>query len=405
MNLARFISQRIQDSDPQSFTNTVRKIAIGSVAVGLAVLIISFAILGGFRNTIQDKVFSLNGHLQITKFTLNKEYEESPVSTTLQIYQEAQAIPGVTHIQSYSLKPALIKTDEEVQGVVLKGVGRDFNEAAFRPNLVEGRLVSSATDTISAEVVVSRKIADLLHIRLEDQLWFYFLQNPPRYRKLQVVGIYETGLEEFDQTHVLADLKLLQDLNHWPDTLVGGFELFVSDFSQLPEISDRVFDAMDYDLQLTRITDRYPQLFDWLSLLRNNVDIFLWLILLVACFNMISTLIIMIMERTNMIGVFKALGATNWQVRSFFLFNGIRLILAGLLLGNAMGLGLCAVQYYFRIIPLDAENYFMSFVPIAWNWTIFLLLNLLLFTLTSLVLIIPTVIISRIDPVKAIRFD
>ncbi|MGB3618674.1 MAG: FtsX-like permease family protein [Catalinimonas sp.] len=405
MKLAYYLARRLRHSDPGAFTHTVRKIAVGSVAVGLGVLIVSFAILGGFRRTIQNKVFSLSGHLQVTKFTLNQEYEESPVSLNSDIYRTATELPNVVHVQSYSLKPALIKTDDEVQGVVLKGVGGDFNAAAFRPNLRRGRLPALGADTIAQEVVVSEKIARLLGLKLDDRLWFYFLQNPPRYRRLRVVGVYETGLEEFDETHVLTDLRTLQALNGWEDTSVGGLELFVADFDRLEATADRVFDAMDYDLSLTRITDRYPQLFDWLALLENNVDIFLVLILVVACFNMVSTLLIMIMERTQMIGIFKALGASNRQIRSVFVVNGMRLISVGLLWGNLLGLGLCALQGWFKLIPLDPENYFMSAVPIHLDPLTVLLLNVALFVLTTAALILPTAIISRIEPIRAIRFD
>jgi lipoprotein-releasing system permease protein len=405
LNLSHFISKRIRDAKSASFTATVIKIAIGSVAIGLAVMIISFAILEGFRETIQTKVFSLGAHLQITKYSAANLYEEEPVSTSSGIYENAQRINGVAHIQQYSLKPALLKTETEVQGVVLKGVGKDFNIAMFDQNMVEGSFISLA-DTVSDQVVISKSIATLLKLNINDSFWLYFLQSPPRFRKLKVQGIYETGLEEFDEKIILGDIRLIKELNQWDDSLAGGFEVFIHNFDSIDEVTDRVYEEMEeHDLQVEKITDQHPQLFDWLVLLSRNVNVFLILILTVACFNMVSTLLIMIMERTNMIGLFKALGATNWQIRKIFMYNGMRLILQGLFFGNLIGLGFCFVQYYFRIIPLDTENYYMSFVPIHWNLLIILILNLLTFVMTTFVLLIPTVIITRIKPIKAIKFD
>jgi lipoprotein-releasing system permease protein len=404
LNLSHFISKRIRDTRSATFTATVIKIAIGSIAMGLAVMIVSFAILEGFRNTIQSKIFSFGAHIQVTRYNFSSAYEESPVSLQTHIYQEANQVRGVAHIQQYSLKPALLKTENEVQGVVLKGVATDFNLPVFEQNMLEGRFINWA-DTAVEEMVISKILARQLNLKLDDQVWLYFLQNPPRFRNLKVVGIYETGLEEYDERMILGDIKLIQDLNDWSDSLAGGFEVFVEDFAQLDQTAERVYDAMDYDLTVEKITDRQPQLFDWLTLLTRNVKIFLVLILVVACFNMISTLLIMIMERTNMIGLFKALGATNWQIRKIFIYNGVRLILYGMLIGNALGLGFCAIQYYFRPLPLDQENYYMSYVPIYWDWGIIVLLNVLTLITTSLVLIVPTLLITRIKPISAIKFD
>ncbi len=380
------------------------RIAVGSIAVGLAVLIVAFAILGGFRQTIQNKIFSLSGQLQVTRFSLGNQFEELPVSVHSPFYHSARTIVGVRHIQVFSHKPALIKTDDEVQGVVLKGVGRDFNVEAFKPNLIAGQFLSFG-DTSAEEVLVSQRIANQLQLAVGNEMLLFFLQDPPRFRRLTVRGIYQTGLEEFDQTFLLGDIRLLRQLNDWPDSLAGGYELFVDDFAKLPEVAARVYEAMDYDLGIEKITDRYPQLFDWLFLLGRNVSIFLVLILIVACFNIVSTLLIMIMERTQMIGLLKALGAHNQQIRTIFMFNGMRLIVRGLLWGNALGIGLCAVQHYFRLVPLDPENYYMSFVPIAWDWPVILQLNALLFVLTTAVLLVPTLIIASIQPIRAIRFD
>jgi lipoprotein-releasing system permease protein len=244
-----------------------------------------------------------------------------------------------------------------------------------------------------------------MRLKTGDSLLMFFVQYPPRFKKLAIKGIYETGLEELDDQVIIGDIKLNQNLNNWADTLVGGYEIYIKNFSQLDEVSQKVFEVMDYDMQLEKITDKYLQIFDWLTLLRRNVRIFLVLILFVACFNMVSTIFIMIMERTNMIGLLKALGARNDQVHAIFIYNGLFIILRGMLFGNLIGLGFCALQYYFKLIPLDPENYYMSSVPIEWNWLMIVLLNLLIFVMISLVLVIPVFIISRISPIKAIKFN
>jgi lipoprotein-releasing system permease protein len=408
LNISLVIARRIQHTRGKSFSSTVAKIGIAGIAIGIAVMIVSFAILGGFKQTIRQKIFSFGAHLQVSRFHMNRSFDENPISTNTELYTEYQQIPEISHIQVYSHKAGLLKTDDELSGVILKGVGKDFNLAAFRQNMVDGRFISFPDTSYSTEIVISRKIATQLRLKLNESVLLYFIQNMqsrPRVRKLTVSGIYETGMEEFDESIVLGDIRLIQRLNDWSDTLVGGYEIYLSNFRNIDTAAEKVFDLMDYDMQVEKVTDKYIQIFDWLSLLNRNVAIFLALILFVACFNMVAILLILIMERTQMIGILKAVGASQDQVRQIFLWGGVRLVVKGLIWGNLLGIGFCALQYYTHLIPLDVEAYYMSHVPISWEWLTIILLNLAVLALVSLVLIIPTVIISRIQPVKALRFD
>lgn len=390
------------------------------MTVGLMLMIISFAILEGFRTKIQDKIFSFGSHLQVTMHDRSKSYSEAPLTINSYLYQNFDSIQGIAHIQAVSHNLGLLKkrNSEEFTGAILKGVGRDFDIERFRTNIIEGEFIEFKNDTVeviegdtikklqwSDQILVSKKIADKLELETGDKIYMFFMKHDVLIRPLTVKGIYETGLEEFDELMIIGDIRLNQSLNKWADTLVGGYEIFVKDYDKLDQTYEEVFDAMDPDMQIENIRDKYIQIFDWLTLLDRNVVIFLFLILFVACFNMISILFIMIMERTNMIGMLKALGASNKQIQTIFFYNGIQLIIKGLLIGNLIALGFCALQYYFNIIPLDPQNYYMSTVPVEWNWLAFAALNILTFILVGLVMIVPIMVISNIKPIKAIKFD
>ncbi|MDQ3535246.1 MAG: FtsX-like permease family protein, partial [Bacteroidota bacterium] len=375
------------------------------VAIGLAVMLVSFLILGGFQHTIKEKIFSFGAHLQVTKYTLGNQFEEQPISKKSNFYQNYQDYNFINHVQEFSHKPGLLKTDEDVWGVLLKGVGKNFNIERFNQNIIEGRFLNLPDSGYSREIMVSQRIANLLRLKVGDDVIMYFVQDPPRYRKLSISGIYKTDLEDFDEKIIIGDIGLIQRLNNWDEDLVGGFEVFLNDYRRMDQAEEVLMDEVDYDLYVEKVSDKYIQIFEWLSLLNKNVVIFLTLILFVACFNMISILLILIMERTRMIGMLKALGATNGQVRRIFVYDGMQLIYKGLLLGNLLALGFGFLQDKFKIIPLDPENYYMNFVPIQWNWPILILLNILVFVIVSLILLVPTMIIAKINPIKAIQFD
>ncbi|HEX8424736.1 ABC transporter permease [Hymenobacter sp.] len=380
------------------------KIAIISIALGLAVMIVSFSILAGFRNEIQSKIFSFGAHLTVSKYDTNNSIEIEPISGPA-LVQDLRRFSQVATIQPFARKTAIIKTKDEVLGVVLKGVSETDSRSPMRQNLVAGSFISFPDSAASNDVLLSRKVADKLRLKVGDDALFYFIQNPPRVRKFTVRGIYQTGLDEFDDVYVIGDLRQIRDLNAWPDSLVGGVEVVLKDFSRLDPVAEDMYENLRYDLKLDKITEQYAQLFDWLQLLNRNVVIFLLLIIFVATFNMVATIFIMILERTNMIGILKAVGATDRQIRSMFFFRGLSLTFRGMVVGNVIGLGFCAIQYYTKLIPLDPENYYMDRVPVYWDPTIIILLNVATFAASLLAVLIPTYLISRIKPVAAIKFD
>ncbi|UOQ52401.1 ABC transporter permease [Hymenobacter cellulosivorans] len=404
MNISRYISNKIDGADTGSFTSSVTKIAIISIALGVAVMIVSFAILEGFRNEIQSKIFSFGAHLQVSKYDTNNSLEVEPIGGP-RLIKDLHRFKQVKSTQSFARKTAIIKTKEEVLGVVLKGIDEQDGPSPMRTNLVAGKFLSFPDSAASTDVLLSRKVADKLRLKVGDEALFYFIQNPPRVRKFNVKGIYQTGLDEFDEVYIIGDIRQIRELNAWPDSLVGGVEVVLKDFNQLDPVSDHMYENLRYDLKLDKITDQYAQLFDWLKLLNRNVVIFLILIIFVATFNMVATIFIMILERTNMIGVLKALGATDNQIRSMFFYRGLSLTLRGMVYGNLIGLGFCAIQYYFHPIPLDPENYYMDRVPIFWDPTMVVILNVATFLTSLLAVLIPTYLISRIRPVAAIKFD
>ena len=407
MNVARYISQKIDGgADSGSFTSSVTKIAIISIAMGLAVMVVSFAILQGFRNEIQNKIFSFGAHLQISRYDTNNSLEVAPIGGP-RLVEALHRFPEVKSTQPYAVKTAIIKTKDEVLGVVLKGIAETDGPSTMRQNLAAGKFITFADSAASDDVLISRKVADKLRLNVGDKTLFYFIQSPPRVRQFRVSGIYATGLDEFDEVYVIGDIRQVRELNSpaWPDSLVGGMEVVLRDFDTLDKTYENFYEQLPYNLKIDKITEQYAQLFDWLKLLNRNVVIFLLLIIFVATFNMVATIFIMILERTNMIGVLKALGATDNQIRRMFFFRGLSLTVRGMLIGNVIAVGFCLVQYYFHVIPLDPENYYMDRVPIYWDPQMLLLLNAATFAASLLAVLIPTYLIARIKPVVAIKFD
>lgn len=406
MNLSYFISKRISSGQKEGFSSTIHRIALITIAVGLAASLISFLIMKGFQETVKEKIYSFSGHILITKFSMSNSQEEQPFNFHIDVYENTSDYPHVRHVQEYAHKVGVVKTDDEVFGLIIKGVGQRFDTITFNDYLVEGRFLRYNDSTYSREVVLSKAISEKLKLRVDDEILVHFFQNPPRFRRLKVVGIYETNLTEyFDSRVILGDLKLIQRLNDWPDSLAGGVEVFVKHPDLAAPAAETIAEKMDFDLYVELVSDRYMQVFEWLNLLSRQVNILLVIILVVVCVNMVSIVLILVMERTQMIGMLKAVGATNKQIRSIFLYNGVSLVIKGLFLGNLLGLGLCLLQDRFKIVTLNPQDYYMAFVPVGWSWEIVIVLNLLTLAIVSLVLFIPTMAIMSINPIRAIKFD
>jgi len=415
MNLSFFISNRIAGKGKETFSSTINRIAVISIGLGLAVLIVAFMVLFGFKSKIKSKIYSFSGHLIISKYTLSTSYEETPIVMNDALINTLNDYPIIDYFQPYAMKAGLIRAlragkepengDTDIQGVIFKGIDHRFDTAYFKKHIIKGRFPNLGGEKYSTEVVFSRKIANYLQLKVGNEAMIYFVQDPPRYRKLQVVGIYETGLEEFDEKLIIGDIGLVRRINNWPDSLVGGVEVFVNDTDQLERSETDLLNLLDIDLYVDKVTDKYVQIFDWLNLLNRNVVILLTIILFVAGTSIISILLILIMERTQMIGLMKSLGARNKLIQAIFIWNGIQLITRGLFWGNVIGISLGFIQFYFKIIPLDSTTYYMDYVPIEFNVATIIGLNTLVLVLVGITLLIPVSIINRVKPVKAIKFD
>jgi len=405
LNTSLFIARRIGGAGKgKGFSSLIKKIAVVSISLGLAVMIISMAVVTGFQNEIRDKVIGFGAHVQITNFDYNISFEPQPISSQQDFLDDIRKLNGVKHIQVFATKPGIIKTDDDIHGIIFKGVGPDFDWSFFSDRLVTGNILTMDDTLRSEEAIISRLISRRLQLEKGDDLFIYFIQDPPRIRRLNIAGIYDTGLEELDRLFVLGDIRHVQRLNDWNPDQIGGFEVLVSDYDAIPDMSDAIFDLLPYHLDAKSIRQLYPQIFDWLSLLDMNVYVIIALMILVAGINMITTLLISVMDKTNAIGILKAVGAGNNMIRKVFLYHAGMLISKGLLWGNLIGILACLVQGHWGLITLSPESYYVSEVPVNLQWNHIILLNAGTFILSMAMLIAPSYIITRISPVRAIIY-
>ena len=407
MNVEYFIAKRLVSAKEGNnrLSRPIIRIAILAIALSVAVMLISIGVVKGFKKDIADKVIGFGSHIQITAFSDNNSYETKAISKNQDFYPSIENEKGINHIQYFATKAGIIKTKDEIHGVILKGVGSDFNRDFFKDNLVEGEVPIYNDTLTSSRVIISKKIADLLDLEIDEKLIMYFAQDPPRVRKFVVAGIYTTELEEFDNLYVFGDIRHIQNLNNWGIDSVGGFEITIHNFDNLDALTQMVYEKIDYDLNAQTIKEINPQIFDWLKLQDINVNVIIILMLIVAGINIITALLILILERTKLIGILKAIGQNNWSVRKVFLYNASYLIGKGLFWGNLLGIGLSLLQKYFHLISLNPATYYMNTVPIHLTFSDILLLNFGAMLSCILMLIIPTYLITKITPIKAIRFE
>lgn len=414
MNLPYFIAEKLIRGrrEGTSFSRPINVIAVTGIAAGLAVMIIAVSVLTGFKQQIRDKVVGFGAHIQILNFDSNNSFETAPVSTTPAFLPKIKKLPGIKHIEVFATKAGIIKTDENIQGVVLKGVSSDFDWNYFKKCMVEGSVLTISDTATTNHVIISKKISDMLNLKVGDSFAMHFIQDPPRMRKFTVSGIYETSLEEFDKIYIFCDIKHIQRLNGWSDDQVSGFELFIDRFGSLDLMTQAVNDGIGYNLaekepavKVINIREKYPQIFDWLSFQDINVIIIIILMLVVAGFNMISGLLILILEKTNLIGVLKALGSEDRTIRRIFMIQAGYLIAKGLFWGNIIGIGLALLQLKTGLITLDPTSYYIKTVPVDLNALHIILLNLGSMAAIVFMLLIPSQLVSRITPVRAIKFD
>ena len=407
MSLEYFIAKRIyfsKEGDRQA-TPPVVRIAMIGIALGLAVMILSVAIVIGFKKEIRNKVIGFGSHIQITNFDNNASYESTPIAVSDTLLEHLKTFPGITHVEGFATKPGILKTDSDFQGIVLKGVGRDYDWTFFRNNLKEGELFILPTDKVSTDVLLSRYLANLLGLKVGDSFLTYFVQDEVRARKFRITGIY-------DKLFVIADIRQIRRLNGWAPDEVSGLELQVDDYDHLDRVAeDLYFDIAEKqdrngNTYYTRsIKELNPMIFDWLEVQDINVVVILILILAVAGFTMISGLLIIILERTNMIGILKALGENNTSIRKIFLYISFFLIGKGMIWGNVIGIVLCLVQSYFRVVKLDPSVYYLDAVPIDLTVFSIVLLNIGTLAAAMLMMLGPSYLITKIHPAKSIRFE
>ncbi len=400
-----FIAQRLFRRGKGTFTRPIISISIGSVALGVAVLILAVAILKGFQSEIREKIIGFGAHIQVSFFDNNTSYELEPIRYDSTLAARIAGINGVVRVQPFGIKAGIIKTDDQIEGIVMKGVRYNYDWHFFSSRIIEGNLPLFDSLHRSNDAIISKHTAEKLGFRVGDKLILYFIQDPPRYRSLRISGIYETGLQEFDETYLFADIRHIVRLNNWEEGQVSGFEVLIDDFRKLDQVTQEVNETIPPELIAESIRDRNPQLFDWLSLMDQNVLIILLITILVALIHMTSTLLILIIERTNMIGVLKALGMNNARIRKLFIAQGSLLLIQGIVIGNLIAIGIGLIQQYTGILTLDQESYYIDKVPINLAFFDILAVNAGVVAVCILVMVIPSLIISRITPIKAIRFD
>lgn len=403
MNTPFFIARRM-GAEKKNLTGMVKLIAILSISLGLTVMILAVAVVTGFQNEIKSKAIGFGSHIQVTNFDYNISYEIQPISKDQPFYEELAHTPGIKNIHAFSTKPGIIKTEDEIHGVIFKGVGSDYDWEFFSNRMIDGDITFYNDSVRSDDIIISAYVSRLLNINTGDDILLYFIQDPPRVRRLTISGIYETGLEELDKIFVLGDIQHAQRLNNWDADQVGGFGIVLENFRQLDQFNEIVRDIIPYTLNTRTVGEIYPQIFDWLALLDMNVYVIIIIVILVAGINMITTLLISVLEKTNLIGILKALGASNKVIQKVFLYHAGFLIARGMILGNLLGIGLGVLQQQFGFITLSQESYFVNVVPIELNLLYILLLNAGTFAICMLMLIMPSYIIARISPVKAITF-
>lgn len=414
MSLSLFIARRIyRESDGgKQVSRPAVLIAMAGIAIGLAVMIIAVAVVIGFKDEVRKKVIGFGSHIQITNLDAVSSYETHPIVVGDSMVAALLDHPEVSHVQRFSTKPGMIKTDDAFQGMVLKGVGPEFDARFMKEHLLEGEIPVFSDSVSTNKVLISKALATKLKLKLGDKIYTYYIQDDVRARRLVIAGIYQTNFSEYDQLFLLTDLYMVNRLNGWEPEQVSGVELQVGDYDRLQDITYEV--AMDTDNQKDSLGGTYyvrsieqlnPQIFAWLDLLDLNVWVILILMIGVAGFTMISGLLIIIIERTNMIGVLKALGANNFTIRKTFLWFAVFLIGKGMIWGNAIGLGFCILQSQFGIFKLDPETYYVDAVPVSFHVLLFLLINVGTLLAAVLMLIGPSYLITKINPANSIRYE
>ncbi|MEM8845792.1 MAG: FtsX-like permease family protein [Bacteroidota bacterium] len=413
MNLELFIAKRLITGKEHkiSISAPIIKIAIAAIAIGIVMMLIAIATGVGLKHKIREKVAAFNGHIQISNYDNNaSEVSVVPVSLKQEFYPEFTSVDGIDHIQAVATKGGIIRTEDTFEGMLAKGVGTDYNWTVFEEYLVDGQL-PDYTGKLNNEVLVSRRMANRLQLKVGDSFFSFFLKEDdpskvPNNRRFKIVGIYDSGFEEFDATYVFVDIRHIQRMNKWESDQVGNFEVFLSNFDEMELKTNEIYGKTISNLDTQNIKSKYFRIFEWIGLFDFNIALIIGIMIIVGGINMITALLVLILERTQMIGVLKALGSENWSIRKVFLYNATYLISIGLFWGNLIGLVLLYVQQHYRIFKFpNPEEYYIEYIPVFIDVPTVLLLNLGVMLLCLLMLLVPSYIITKISPIKAMKFE
>jgi len=422
LSIEKFIADKISggDKDKSNISKPIVKIAILGIVLGVAVMLLTISIVTGFKKEITNKITGLTTHIAIGNVILNPGTEPLPVNISADSLKLLKSNALIKNIQSTATKNGIIKTENENEGIVLKGIERDYDFTFLKNNLIEGRLPEFNDSTASKDILVSQTLADKLELKLNQKMQLYFIvqrevydsvsketfvKSENRSRKLEICGIFKSDFADFDNNLTFVDLTQIQKLNYWNENMVGNYEIRLHDFENLELAKTNIEDFLGYNYSVYTIKEIYANIFIWLDKLDINGVIVVVLMIMVAVINMITALLILILERTNMVGLVKALGMNNANVRKIFFYISLKLIGKGLLWGNVLGIGFCYLQYYFKIIKLDAATYYVDFVAVDINWLYIAALNVGTFVVCVLMLFLPSLIITKLTPIKTLRFD
>ncbi len=418
MNYELFIAKRLiaHKKDKSSISSSIIKIAIVSIAVSMVVMIVSISTGIGLKNKIKEKIAALNGHILISNFNQNNNLNtENPISTKQNFYPNFKNVSGIKNVQTFASKIGIIRTEKDFESLTFKGVDPNYDFSFFEEYLVDGKLIKLQEKAIN-EVLISKITADRLGLKVGDKftMWFFKnasekqgldIQSNTKARSLKIVGVFNSGVIDFDKNFLIGDLKIIQRLNKWKKDEVGGFEILLTDFNTLEQKGIEIYDTIDPTLNAHTIADKNKGLFEWLNMFDVNIRLIIIIMIIISGINMITALLVLILERTQMIGILKSLGNSNKSIQKIFLYNAGYLILKGLFWGNLIGIGLLLLQKYFGLITLNPEHYLVNKVPVYLNFSYILLLNIGTLLLCLVMLIVPTFMVSRINPVKAIKFQ
>ncbi len=409
MNWSAYIARKIITAPQQSFSKFIIRLSVVATGVSVAAMLITLCLVNGFQRTVSQKVFSFWGHIHVEGYSQSRSImaEEEGLVANDSLRDAIKKVPGVVHVQPFATKSAILKKDETFNGVILKGIDTSFDWKNFNSFMESGAAIDFTDTSYSRQIILSKKMALDLKVTINDTLLLYFLRSESniQYRKVKVAGIFKTGIEEYDQSFAMADMRLLRKMNLWDSSRIGGYEVWVNDLKNLDSANEKIFNLLPTGLNSQTIRKQYPNIFDWLDVQHQTKWIVITIMAIVAIINLITCLLILVLERTKMVGLLQSLGSGNGAIRKIFLWYAAYISVVGIALGSVLGLGLCWAQDQFHFLKMDEATYYVSYAPVAFNWLQIAMVLLGTMLICFIALILPSYLVSRITPVKALRFQ